>query len=448
MKNKMKKILAICLVAILAIAVVACAESVETPAIVEETNAAATTPVAPPAPVVPPVVQETITEVEYIEYTEYPLSMMERIEQIDIFRDARGLDTSLYLSVGLGENLEPLTYEHVVEMLEMLAMSMLFEEEMPDMSHMLTEYSLKLRISISYYGYETSAFSIGLPSVNGGFVDLLEVMSSGYVVYIGVAPIIDMAAELVSSVLDAMVAAGMPPMEASMIGILVGDILGRFEGVQYLSIDMSDFVDADVLEYMMAQTAEWYEFIFEIAEDLEAIIPMDAIITELENAGIIWLYDDWVVTEFDEQDAREMLEAMLDWMYSHAEDIIDILNTMMNQPFMLELMGMPAQTLTVEEFREDFADIDLSFFDEFVALFTAKARVDGNTVYEEVSAIISVEGFDIVVEADGYSVERTRPVPAPAASVVMTLRALFDEVLIDFTGMTYDEFLYYYVPAF
>jgi len=447
MTKKLKKIFAIGLVLALSVVAFACADTAPAP----EYQPYAYAPVAyvPAAPVDDDsqVAETEIIEVEYMEYVEYEEeyqlcdSILARVERMIALGDRDTVDMSVIISLGLEEAAgSPLTYEYLVGLLETFIISEMTEQPFPNMDYLLEEYSIQLRISMSYDEFENSAFSIGLPSENGGFIDIISYVFIDEVVYLGVAVYIELASELITTALDQMVAAGMSPLEASMIGIIIGDILGRFDGTEYLAIDLSDFMDTGEL---YSQAEDWQEFLIETFETFEQLIQIEPIIDILIDLGIIFTDDDWVVIEFSEQVARELVERAFDWIIDHAEETTDALNAILSNQFILDAFGtgVPIEQISVEELREELELADLSVFDEFEGFFTIRMREDGDTLYEEIIAVISTDEDSFRIEISGYSAARTQPVSAPAASTVMTMRELFDEVLIDFTGIGYDDLL-------
>jgi len=453
MTKKLKKILTIGLIAALAIAVAACSGNEEIEYQDYTYDANVVTDINAVGVHAGQVAETEITDIEYIDYEEkYPAGILELFEHMAAFSDMRTLDTSVIISVGLDSvSASPLTYEHLVGLLEMLIIEEISGEGFADMRDILGEYSVQLRISIAYDESFNGAFSIGLPSVNGGFVDVFSVAIIDQIVYLGIEPYIELASDIIATLLDAMVAEGMSPMEASMLGIIAGDIIGRFDGTQYLAIDLGDFIDLSEFDYFIEQTSDWQEFIFDALDAILTLIPVEMLIEVLSDMDILSMDDDWVVIEFSEQDARRLMELMFDWIGRNAGEVADVLNSIMGSPLIAEAMDMivPFDPISAEEIRDAFGYADWSFFDEFKALFTIRLRSDGDKVYEEVVALVSAgEDFAIRVSVSGHSAVRAQPVSAPSAQAVMTLRELFDNVLIDFTGMTYDEFLYYYVPVF
>ena len=462
MIQKCKKILAIGLVAILMMALVACAENGYEPDsqdyyaanVAEETQIVANEEVVSYS--IGQVIEPEAIEAQYTEYIEYEKEDTEEneiaitFENLAILGDMRALDMSAVVNFGLGAiSTPPLTYEHMIEILESFIIAAMNDGAMPDVSYLLEEYSIQFNISISY-DESSMAFSIGLPSERGGFVDIISIVTVDEIVYFGVAAYIELASEIIETVLDQLVASGMPPMEVSMIGIIARDILGRFDGTQYLAIDTGDFMDLSEFDSIMEQVEDWEELLITAFEAFEPMA-MEFIETVVAEMDVVTMGNNWFAMEYDEQELKHLLEILIDIIFDNSQEVAEIINQVISHPITIDLllMGEQIEEITADEIRAELGYLDLSFLDEVEGFFTLNMRADGGTLYEEVTMLISEgDDFTIRISLSGYSSVRTQPVLPPAASSVMTMRELFDDVLIDFTGMTYDDFLREYVQHF
>ncbi|MCL2200434.1 MAG: hypothetical protein FWB75_00580 [Oscillospiraceae bacterium] len=365
-------------------------------------------------------------------------------------------DSSVTFEIGL-EGSQPLTFEFLMELVEDFIWAEIegMPIEFPEFEEFIAEHSLRFRVESSSDENWNMAFNFSMPSQAGGYVDLLDIIFVDNVIYISMAPILDIADFLIDIafelfLFDMLEAQGLDVQDASIeldellttISVLsefgflppeVADILGAVEilfQMEYLAIDLNDIPDMEFFEEMMEASLDFYEPFIAFSEDLVLVFAQQSLLDLVEELDIISRDGGWYVLEFDEVQAGLLLEEIFRIAYEYAVAVTYIFNQIIE--LYADMGIMPVYEIAPSDLREGLEFFDPSFFDEFTALVSYKVRADGGTQESVFSIAITPEELDDTIVISMYTEVSPRAglITAPAGAVTSV-----DEILLEFLGI-------------
>ncbi|MCL2366143.1 MAG: hypothetical protein FWC75_03750 [Oscillospiraceae bacterium] len=439
MKKLQKRILAAMLIMVmLVVAVAACADN-ETETYV------------PPVDVAP--AQEVVTATDYVADTQPEEDGTEEITEIEeertplahfenvlgISRFVSGLDEIAAMdemvTITFGVYGAPaMTFEFIMDLVKEAIIAEMLLEPLPDFYDLLEEYSMQIKVSASLDEQMNMIFQIGLPSETGGFVYLLDMVIVENVIYIGIASYLDIVDDLFEFAMELMSEMGMLDGELHIMSLVVRDILSRFEGIDFIEIDLSEMGLFDFGEYMQ-QIQEFMDTIMDLGEVFaQSILEHPMLDTMLSDPDVLTMDGDWFVIDIDERQAQVLIEGIIDVLDDNAEAIVDLINQIMAMDsFDLDTAGLE---LTAQELRDVLAYYDPDFFNEFTGQFTLRGRADDEAVEMDTTIIITPVDEDITVWINMYAhtSARTGVITAPTERSV-TVDELIEEVLGEYMDL-------------
>ena len=342
-------------------------------------------------------------------------------------------DITTIITFGL-DGTTPLTYERLLDIGQAFAVAEIANVRLPDdmFEELVEEYSLQFILTGSVDENLNLAYQFGLPTESGDVFNIFDIMIIDGVIYIGVSQYLEFVDDALSLIMP-MLDEELSFLEIRAIVAIIEDILGRFDGVDFIAIDLSESADFAEFEALVQQSHEMQE---EMLGMLEAfIVAISEPVKELftERLDILSQDDDWYVVSFDDAQLQYMLEAMIEILDENAEITVDTLNQI-GEAVMYSMDVSFDERVTVEEFREELEHYDPSFFEEFTGEFMFRARTNDEVTESGITAVITLVEEDITLRISWYTKAslRTQPLTAPESAITA------DEFLAIIEGIAQD----------
>ena len=342
------------------------------------------------------------------------------------FNDIKAQDTSMIMTIGLDE-LPPMTFERMLSLLEAYIAADINATQPPDFMALLEEYSLQIKAAMSLDENFNFAYKLGIPMESGEFLYLFDVILVDGVLYTAMG-----LPELVDSVMpmatDLMTAQGMSNLEINMITLLIGDILGRFDGVDYVATDLSAIPELAELVEMFNFSPQMFERaygfqteILSVAEDFEQAHAEELAALNEAFESLLSKDGDWYVLSADEAQVRELLELSIEFMGENADTTADFFNQIIDMYMdVFEFDLLDSFAVTADELNEAVAQFDPSFFDEFAAQFEMRVRADERSQESVMTGTFTVvDDFSLWISLEMQVSPRTAPITAPDGAITL-----------------------------
>ena len=424
--NKVKVVLLTILVLAAAMSVMACANDGEPPELIAADYAAAQTPADSVQAVAYSAEPGRSVEMTAEDY------LLQVLGATTILRNETAVDWTTTVTVGL-DGTVPLTYESLTDILMELIGTGIADMPMPDFDWLLEEYSLQIIITMSADENLNIAYQIGLPTDNGGVVNIADILLIDGVLYMGFSLYLEIIGDLMSLVTQMLSEEelGLSGLEIiafnAMLEAILDDVLGRFDGVDFVSFGTETF-----FEDLMRQSLEMQDDMAEIIDAFIAAIYEQASELFAEHMDIFSRDGDWYVIAFDEAKAQVLFETMLEILDENAEAATDALNQF--AALLMDGEAFPPSELTVGEFREMLELYDPTIFDEFAGDFSLRARSGDETEEFEMTVVIAPtdEDFALRISMHSQISPRTQPLVAPDSAIT------FEEFMTIIGGIAQD----------
>jgi len=437
MKKITKFICLAMLIALMTLSVYACSAD-GTPPDESDTVATANEEVNIEVEIVPMAQAATYEEEDAYDY------LLQLLSATTAFVETSALDMRSVFTFGL-DGATILTYEDLLELIEDLILLEIYQYAFPDFEEIAELFALQLIFDMSVDEDLNMSMAIALPTISGDTFNLLEVIIVDDMLYLGVASYVDFLFDFADLFiyLISVLEGDLSYFEMRIVAMIIDDILSRFDAIDYVAIDLSEFTDMSDFDLIFEESVEMQEEIMEIMVSFLETFATDTDFELFSTLDIISRDGDWIVLEIDEQQLREILYELIYGLYDYADDFAALIN----QINAVDMFGFGyVYTLTGADIQELLQTYDSSFFDEFSGRLTLRVNAEGDVQQSEMTLIIApaYEDFAIRFSFASSVAARTTPITAPSSYVVTTdeLFAIVDDFAAEF-GIDLTEVLEY-----